>query len=115
MKKIFVVIFALLSVSLFAQESNEPKYLSYWEGDLKINSMSLKLIIKIFENDDKSIGAYLDSPNQGAKNIAASSVRLSDDSLIVSLDMIGGSLLVNFRKTACLQLVFGSKVEWSFL
>ena len=98
MKKIFVVIFALLSVSLFAQESNEPKYLSYWEGDLKINSMSLKLIIKIFENDDKSIGAYLDSPNQGAKNIAASSVRLSDDSLIVRLDMIGGKFIGKLQK-----------------
>ncbi|GAB4132772.1 MAG: alpha/beta fold hydrolase [Ignavibacteriales bacterium] len=90
MKKGLIIICVLFGLTLFAQEKNEPNFKSFWEGDLKVNSITLKLVIKLYEKDDKSFGGFLDSPNQGATNIPASFVKLTDDSLIVRVDAIAG-------------------------
>lgn len=92
MKKLLLLIILILQLGYAnAQEKTEKQFISLWEGNLKINAISLKIVIKFFNNDDKSLGAFLDSPDQGVKNIPASFAKLTDDSLIVKIASIGGT------------------------
>lgn len=91
MKKLFLIICLVnLFGSVFAQGKNEKEFISLWEGNLKINAISLKIVIKLFRNEDQSLGAFLDSPDQGVKNIPATFAKLTDDSLVVKIASIGG-------------------------
>lgn len=98
MKKGLIILFMLFSFTVFPQQKNELNFKSFWEGDLKINSISLKIVIKIYENEDKSLGGFLDSPAQGATNIPANFVSLTDDSLIVTIDAIAGKYVGKIQK-----------------
>lgn len=72
------------------KSSDEKQYLSYWEGKLKITAVvTLRLVLKPFKNDDGSLGAHLDSPDQGAKNIPASLFSMTEDSLKFEVKNIG--------------------------
>src|SRR4030042_1448703 len=88
-KRIFTVLTVMLFVqTFFAQE--EKQYTSLWEGTLKISSVSLRIVLKIFKNDNDSLGAFMDSPDQGAKNIPVSSIIFTDDSLKFEIKDIAG-------------------------
>ena len=63
------------------QKKEEKKFTSLWEGKLKIGAVTLRLVIKVFKNDDGSLGAYLDSPDQNVKDIPISSISFTEDSL----------------------------------
>jgi len=79
---------------LFAQENqkkDEKKFTSLWEGKLKISSISLRLVLKVFNNSDGSLGALLDSPDQSANNIPVSSITMTEDSLKFTIQTIGAS------------------------
>lgn len=90
--KIFsAVLFILLTTNLFAQQTEEKKYESIWEGKLNISSMSLRIVLKIIKNDDGSINAFMDSPDQGVKDIPVTSTSITDDSLKFDIGMIGVS------------------------
>ena len=73
------------------QKKDEKQFTSLWEGKLKISSVSLRLVLKLFKNSDGSLGAFMDSPDQGAKNIPVSSITMNDDSLKFAIQTIGGS------------------------
>ena len=81
---------------LFAQENQkkeEKKFTSLWEGKLKISAVSLRLVLKVFNNSDGSLGALLDSPDQGASanNIPVSTITMTEDSLKFVVQTIGAS------------------------
>jgi len=90
-KKFFVLSFIFLTVNLFSQQAEEKKYESIWEGTLKISAMSLRIVLKVIKNDDGSINAFLDSPDQGAKDIPVTSISIAEDSLKFNIGMIGAS------------------------
>jgi len=73
------------------QKKDEKQFTSLWEGKLKISSVSLRLVLKLFNNSDGSLGALLDSPDQGANNIPVSSITMTEDSLKFAIQTIGGS------------------------
>lgn len=75
------LMFILMMGSVSFGQPEEKKYTSLWEGFIKTNALSLRLAVKIYKNDDGSLGAFLDSPDQGAKNIPIDKVSLTDDSL----------------------------------
>ena len=90
-KLIFVIILSFLGIlNSFAQQT-EKKYESLWEGKLKIGAVELRVVFKLYQNEDKSYGADLDSPDQGAANIAASSASVTSDSIKVEIKRIGAS------------------------
>jgi len=105
---LFLLLFCLGSNNfLFAQEDQkkeEKKFTSLWEGKLKISSVSLRLVLKVFNNSDGSLGAFLDSPDQGpsANNIPASSITMTDDSLKFAIQMIGASYTGKIYKDSAL-------------
>jgi len=90
MKKIFyaLALMVVITVNSFAQQT-EKKYQSLWEGKLKIGAVELRVVFKLYQNEDKSYGADLDSPDQGATNIAASSASVTSDSIKVEIKRIG--------------------------
>lgn len=100
MKKLITVVCLLLFVLVLnAQENQTKKYDSIWEGKLKLSSgLSLKIILKIVKNDDGSYSGFLDSPDQGAKDIPASSVAMTEDSLKFESKMIGASYAAKILK-----------------
>ena len=97
LKNLFVVSLLLfLGVNNYVgaqeeQKKDEKQFTSLWEGKLKISSVSLRLVLKVFNNSDGSLGAFLDSPDQSANNIQVSSVTMTEDSLKFAIQTIGGS------------------------
>lgn len=107
MKKIlyvFVFLFGL-SFSLSAQQA-EKKYESLWEGKLKINSVELRLVFKLYQKEDKTYGADLDSPDQGVSNIPATSVLISYDSVKVEVKSIGASFAAKILSENLVEGIF---------
>ncbi len=101
-----LVLFCLESNNfLFAQENkknDEKIFTSLWEGKLKISSVSLRLVLKVFNNSDGTLGAFLDSPDQSANNIPVSSITMTEDSLKFAIQIIGASYTGKIYKDSAL-------------
>ena len=99
MKKILyaLALMVVIAVNSFAQQT-EKKYESLWEGKLKIGAVELRLVLKLYQNEDKSFGADLDSPDQGVLNIQATSTIVTDDSVKIEIKSIMGSYSAAFIK-----------------
>ena len=94
MKKIMTslfIIFFCFSVNIFAQL--EKKYDSIWEGTLDFGPQKLKVVLKIVQTSDGKKSAFLDSPDQGAVDIPASSVLITKDSLNFQINNIRASFM----------------------
>jgi hypothetical protein len=83
-----IVIFLLLQI-FSAPNYAQEKIQVYYEGKLKIQTQELRLVLKISENDDGTLGAFLDSPDQGAKDIPVSKIIITSDSLNFECAAIG--------------------------
>ncbi|MFA7228586.1 MAG: hypothetical protein WC061_06075, partial [Melioribacteraceae bacterium] len=103
---LFLMIFGSLSQnSVSAQDDQtkgEKKFTGLWEGKLKISTVSLRLVIKTFNNDDGSLGAFVDSPDQGSNNIPVTLITINDDSLKFSIQAIGASYAGGIIKDSAL-------------
>lgn len=77
----------------------EKKFDSIWEGTLVVQDKSLKIIVKVFKNEDGTLGAFLDSPDQKASNIPAASVSLKEDTFSFELSALGASYSGKIDKT----------------
>jgi len=94
MKKTVIILIVLMVCFLnaYSQQESILKYDSIWEGKLNINAnISLKVILKTIKKDDGTLSGFLDSPDQGAKDIPASSISLTSDSLKFEIKAIGAS------------------------
>ncbi len=107
--KYFTLFLVLLCLGannfLIAQENQkkeEKKFTSLWEGKLKISSVSLRVVLKVFNNSDGSPGALLDSPDQSANNIPVSSITMTEDSLKFVVQTIGASYTGKIYKDSAL-------------
>ncbi|MCX6169656.1 MAG: alpha/beta fold hydrolase [Ignavibacteriales bacterium] len=112
MKNLFYGMFMFLTAFFFAldksinaqeaQKKDEKQFTSLWEGKLKISTVSLRLVLKTFNNEDGSLGAYIDSPDQGAKNIPVTTITLTEDSLKFAVQSIGASYIGKIYKDSLL-------------
>jgi Dienelactone hydrolase and related enzymes len=62
-----------------------------WQGTLKADGVELRLALHITKSADGSLGATLDSIDQGAKGIPAGSVTLRDSKLSFTVSTVNGS------------------------
>ena len=84
MKKIsFLFLFSVLSFLTNGQEIT-----GQWNGVLSFQSIELRLIIHITQ-ESNGYSATLDSPDQGANGLPASSVDFKNDSLFFSINNLG--------------------------
>lgn len=107
MKKVLFLGLVLFSSSFLFPQDKEKEFLSYWEGKLKIGATELTLVVKVFKNDDQSLGAFLDSPDQGQKNIPVSTIEITSDSMKFVMNNIGVKFLGKFSDDK-------SKIEGTF-
>jgi len=69
---------------------DDKEFFSLWQGNLKVSAIELRLVVRFYKVGKDSIGAFLDSPDQGAKDIPASTVHYGDDSVYFEIKVING-------------------------
>lgn len=82
---------ALVAMTGKAQIQPSTNLLGSWTGKLNAGVMSLTLVLHLEQQDDGSVKVMMDSPDQGAKGIAATKEYLSDDSVAVRVGVIGAT------------------------
>ncbi|MEE8487838.1 MAG: hypothetical protein V3S56_06690, partial [Gemmatimonadota bacterium] len=87
---------SLMAGSLSAQVVGD------WTGSLNAGGTELFLVLHITEQDS-TLAATMDSPDQGAYGIAASSAVIDNDTLTVEFAAIGGKFVAGFSETGTLD------------
>jgi len=86
---LMVAIIALAAFPLMGQEKNLVLE-GDWEGILKVGSASLRIVFHIALAQGRYT-ATMDSPDQGARGVPVSAVRLDGSSVVLEVASIGGS------------------------
>ena len=90
--KIFTsVVFSIFLFYCSQAAAQENRFEGNWLGNLKVSSMSLRIVLKISKVDKDSYKAVLNSPDQTDKDIPVDQVIVSGDSIKLFIKMIGGS------------------------
>ncbi|MCU0645580.1 MAG: alpha/beta fold hydrolase, partial [bacterium] len=79
-----------ISTTLDRAQSDQDKVIGNWQGVLKVPGGELRIIFKISQNEDGTLKAAMDSPDQGASDIPVSAVTFENDSLHMESSMIRG-------------------------
>jgi hypothetical protein len=91
MKKFFACLSLLIFLTVITSaQKAEKQPAGLWEGKLKISSVSLRIVLKIFRNEDGTLNAMMDSPDQSVENIPVTSVSITEDSLNFEVASIMG-------------------------
>ncbi|MBR1621771.1 MAG: alpha/beta hydrolase, partial [Prevotella sp.] len=89
MKKLYLLLF-LFCASVHVMAQDAANILGSWTGKLDLGQMSLTVVLN-FEQANGDVVCTLDSPDQGAKGIAASKEFLSNDSVSIRIESIGAT------------------------
>jgi pimeloyl-ACP methyl ester carboxylesterase len=81
---------------LYAQDNDKIK--GSWLGILKISGIELRVVFRVTENENGSFNAMLDSPDQGAYDIAVDSVIFVDPYVKFVIASITGFYEGNFEQ-----------------
>ena len=79
-----LIVIMILNGGICAQENlkkDEIKYKSLWEGKLNLGSISLRLVIKVFDNKEGKLDAFLQSPDQSEKDFPVTNISFTEDSM----------------------------------
>jgi hypothetical protein len=86
-----LLVATMLTISLYAQNTTNRSILpGSWMGKLSTNGIDLRLVFNLKLNDNDSLIATLDSPDQGAKNIPMGIVILDDKKLTIKAPALLG-------------------------
>ena len=93
MRKLFITsVILLYAITITAQSLNGS-----WTGELKVGPTTLPLVLNISTDENGANICTMDSPAQGAKDIPTKIDFISNDSLAVSVTMIGASFQGNLK------------------
>ena len=92
-KNIFLYLLIVLTSFVFTQSSfpSDKNILGTWLGTLKIQTMELRIVFHIQTDSTGVMKATLDSPDQGAKGIPVDNVSTRLDTVILTINAVGGS------------------------
>ncbi len=95
MKKISIpllsfIIFLLLKPSVADCQADKKMLAGSWLGNIETGAINLRLVFNLILNDEDSLTATLDSPDQGAKNIPMGKVSVTNDSLKIEAPLLKG-------------------------
>jgi len=91
-----VFLLAAVHTSIAQSKPSNARLSGSWVGVLKIQGISLTLVMNIRTNERDSLIVTFDSPDQGAKGISTSGVSLTADSMTVALKLISGKYAGKF-------------------
>jgi len=89
--------FPLILTPIIETENN-MEFFSLWQGNLKVGAIELRLVVRFYKVGEDSIGAFLDSPDQGTKDIPASTVYYGDDSVYFEIKVVNGYFTGKFNE-----------------
>lgn len=91
MKKFIPVILSMFLLHYSPAVAQEHRFEGNWLGNLKVSSVTLRIVLKISKLEKNSYKAILNSPDQTDKDIPVDKVDISGDSIKLFVTMIGGS------------------------
>ncbi|MBN2182159.1 MAG: alpha/beta fold hydrolase [Sedimentisphaerales bacterium] len=83
-----LILITLLAVPCYCQQKNIEGILV---GTLDVSVAKLRVVFKISKNEDGSLNATMDSPDQGAEGIPVSKVSFENPKLMIEVNSIKGS------------------------
>jgi len=88
---IFLILILVTSLPAFGQEAENKGIEGVWMGTLKVSLAELRVVFKINREEDGSLVAKMDSPDQGAENIPVDKVTFENGNLHLESKVIQGS------------------------
>ena len=89
--EIFVALILITALSTLSKGAETEDIEGIWMGTLKVSVVELRIVFKISANADGTLAATLDSPDQGAENIAVSKVTFENGRLYLESKVIQGT------------------------
>lgn len=104
MKKSYLIV--LLSTMIFTFAQNvDKKFIGNWIGNLDAGGNNIRIVLKITENND-NFKVLMDSPDQGAKDIPFTDVKINADSINLGLPQAQIKILGKLNDNSTIQCVF---------
>jgi pimeloyl-ACP methyl ester carboxylesterase len=91
MKRFSPVILSIILLYFSQVAAQGNRFEGNWLGNLKVSSVSLRLVLKITKVEKDNYKAILNSPDQTDKDIPVDKIVISGDSIKLFVKMIGGS------------------------
>jgi uncharacterized protein len=91
MKRFIPLILGIFLLLCSIADAQEYKFEGNWLGNLKISTVSLRIVLKISKIEKDSYKAILNSPDQTDKDIPVDQVLVTGDSIKLFINMIKGS------------------------
>ena len=88
---IFVALILISALSALSKGAETEDIEGVWMGTLKVSVVELRIVFKISANADGTLAATLDSPDQGAENIAVSKVTFENGRLYLESKVVQGT------------------------
>jgi hypothetical protein len=89
------MLLALVAWPLVARSADEPKekgeIAGVWQGTLDVKVAKLRLVLHVDKQEDGSLKASLDSPDQGANGIPIDEVTVNEGAIELSLKLVKAS------------------------
>ncbi|MBS1597698.1 MAG: alpha/beta hydrolase [Bacteroidetes bacterium] len=89
LKKIILFLISCLSIKTSSSQT-ESRLIGIWEGKIKVGT-EIRAIFHFERDSSGNILGGMDSPDQGAKNIPCSDIRLIGDSIFLKIPSLNGS------------------------
>lgn len=87
---LFLILFLIAGAQLYSQQKTDP-LLGKWEGKLALPGAELRVFFEISKTTDGTLHSKMASPDQGASNIPVDQVVWRNDSLFLSVNVVGGT------------------------
>lgn len=88
MKKLLFIMISLISFQAISQ-NNAEKIQGFWQGTMSFSGKEVHIIFHIQKNDNDSLSAKLNVPEQGAKDLPMDKVWLKDSLLTITFKAAG--------------------------
>ncbi|GAF79608.1 unnamed protein product, partial [marine sediment metagenome] len=88
---IFVALILITALSTLSKGAETEDIEGVWMGTLKVSVVELRIVFKINANANGTLAATMDSPDQGAENIAVSKVTFENGRLYLESKVVQGT------------------------
>jgi len=88
---IFAALILITALSALSKGAETEGIEGVWMGTLKVSVVELRIVFKINANADGTLAATMDSPDQGAENIAVSKVTFENGRLYLESKVVQGT------------------------
>jgi fermentation-respiration switch protein FrsA (DUF1100 family) len=89
MKILFLISACMLQ--LWSGNAQDFNFEGQWVGKLKVPGVELTIVLNLTKNLDGTYNATLDSPDQGAKGIPVSEVKIEEHKMFIEIKMVGAT------------------------